>query len=106
MALDRFRVDAWNLHNDVPFDPEAVVHLEISPDDKTWTEVMSSTPAGGRQENAAFATAVLGARRVFFRARLYETNSWNRNQVHRAQFLRSEPDLGTLPSVTPADRTQ
>jgi hypothetical protein len=65
---------------------------------------MSSTPAGGRRENGSFAAAVRDARRVFFRARLYETNSWNRNQVHRAQFLRSEPDRGAMPSVTLADR--
>lgn len=104
VTLDRFRVDAWNLHNDVPFDPAAAVHLEISPDGEHWTEVMSSTPAGGRKENAAFASAVRGARQVFFRARLYETNSWNRNQVHRAQFLRSEPGLGSLPKVTLADQ--
>jgi hypothetical protein len=104
VVLDRFRVDAWNLHNDVPFDREAAVHLEISPDGETWTEVMSSTPAGGRRENGSFAAAVRDARRVFFRARLYETNSWNRNQVHRAQFLRSEPDRGAMPSVTLADR--
>lgn len=104
VALDRFRVDAWNLHSEVAFDPEAAVHLEISPDGARWTEVMSSTPAGGLKENVAFAAAVRGARQVFFRARLYETNAWNRNQVHYAQFLRGEPALGVLPSVTLADR--
>jgi hypothetical protein len=104
VTLERFRVDAWNLHNDVPFDPEAAVHLEISPDGTNWTEVMSSTPAGGQQASDSFATAVHGSRQVFFRARLYETNSWNRNRVHRAQFLRSEPDLGRVPAVTFANR--
>ena len=104
VTLERFRVDAWNLHNDVPFDREAAVHLEISPDGAAWSEVMSSTPAGGRKENGGFAAAVRNSRQVFFRARLYETNSWNRNQVHRAQFLRSEPDRGTMPIVTLSDR--
>jgi hypothetical protein len=46
-----------------------------------------------------WAEGQCGEREVFFRARLFETNSWNRNQVHRAQFLRGEPDLGRLPQV-------
>ena len=100
IALERFGVEAWNRHNVVAFDPEAAAHLEISPDGTRWSPVASSTPAGGVQSSASFAAAVRGARQVFFRARLFETNSWNRNQVHRAQFLRSEPDLGRLPTVT------
>jgi hypothetical protein len=108
VTLERFGVEAWNRHNVAPFDPEAAVHLEISPDGDRWTEVTSSTPAGGVRADAGFADAVRGSRRVFFRARLYETNSWNRNQVHRAQFLRGEPDRGNIPSVTlhrrPRDR--
>jgi hypothetical protein len=54
-------------------------------------------PQPGRP--AAAAAAVRGERQGFFRARLFETNSWNRNQVHRARFLRGEPDLGRLPAV-------
>ena len=99
VALDRFQVEAWNRHNVANFDPQSAVHLEISPDGEHWTEVTSSTPAGGIRSDPAFAAAVRGARQAFFRARLYETNSWMGNQVHRAQFLRSEPDLGRIPAV-------
>lgn len=99
VELSGFDVAAWNDHSDVPFDPDAAVRLEISPDGRVWTPISSSTPAGGNRSNKAFASAVRGSRQVFFRASLYETNAWNRHQVHRAQFLRSEPDLGRLPVV-------
>jgi hypothetical protein len=95
------RVDAWNAHADVTFDPLAEAHLDVSPDGVQWTALASTSPATApwRDDRAAVA-AVRGSRAVFLRARLFESRSFARNRVHYAQFLRSEPALGRVPSLT------
>jgi predicted Ser/Thr protein kinase len=95
------RVDAWNAHADVTFDPLAEAHLDVSPDGVRWTALASTSPATApwRDDRAAVA-AVRGSRAVFLRARLFESRSFARNSVHYAQFLRSEPALGRVPSLT------
>jgi len=92
---------AANVHAEVSFDALAEAHLEVSPDGERWTPLEKSTPrAPLLRDDAAAAAAMLGARTVFLRARLYESTSFNRNRVHYAQFLRSEPDLGRMPVLT------
>ena len=90
-----------NVHADVTFDHLAEAHLDVSPDGDRWTPLEKSTPtAPPLRDDAAAAAAVLGARQIFLRARLFETISYNRNRIHYSQFLRSEPDLGRIPMVT------
>jgi hypothetical protein len=95
------RVDAWNAHAEVTFDPLAEAHLDVSPDGVRWTALAGTSPTSGpsRDDRAAVA-AVRGSRAVFLRARLFESRSFARNRVHYAQFLRSEPALGRVPSLT------
>lgn len=90
-----------NMHNTVAFDELAEGHLDVSRDGRQWRRLAASTPTAPRLRNdEAAIAAVLDATTVFLRARLYESKSFNRNRVHYAQFLRSEPALGRIPVLT------
>ncbi len=99
-SFAEIRVDAWNEHADAVFDPAAEVHLDVSPDGEHWTPLASSTPTSPpRRDDPGATAAVRGSRTVFIRARLFESRSYNRNRVHYAQFLRSQPDNGMMPTL-------
>ncbi|MFM9024651.1 MAG: hypothetical protein ACKON7_04825, partial [Planctomycetaceae bacterium] len=90
-----------NMHNTVTFDQLAEGHLDVSRDGRDWRRLAASTPTAPLlRDDEAAVSAVLGATTVFLRARLYESQSFHRNRVHYAQFLRSEPALGRIPVLT------
>jgi len=100
VSFESIGIHAANRHADVMFDRFAEAHLDVSPDGARWTPLAKSMPAAPLlRDDEAAAAAVLGSGAVFLRARLYESASFNRNRVHYAQFLRSEPDLGRIPAL-------
>jgi len=92
---------AANIHNEVTFDEFAEARIDVSGDGERWTPLAASTPTAPRlRDDEGAAAALAGSETVFVRARLYESRSFNRNRVHYAQFLRSEPALGRIPTLT------
>ncbi len=87
-------VAVWTTGDPFPYDPGARAALDVSPDGKDWTNLVTreANRGGFGGGPAEIGQYVAGSREIWVRARLTATREWPGDGLIYSQFLRCEPD--------------